>query len=50
MELLILGGVVLLGGTALVVWLNLADDWRDRDEWDRFQEAMRSQTQRKDNQ
>ena len=42
MEFLILAGAVLAAAVGLVVWLNLADEWRDRDEWERFQKAMRA--------
>lgn len=42
MEILILAVAVLAAAGALVVWLNLVDEWHERDEWDRFQEAMRA--------
>ena len=42
MELLILALAVIAAAGALVVWLNLTDEWREREDWQRFQEAMRA--------
>ena len=40
-ELLILLGAIVIGGAGLVVWLNLNEEWAERDRMARFQEAMR---------
>jgi hypothetical protein len=40
MELLIFAASLLVGSIGFVAWLRLADDARERDEWERFQRAM----------
>ena len=51
-ELLIMLGAILVGGSGLVLWLRLTDEWAERDRMARFQAAMRkadpSRTQRED--
>lgn len=51
-ELLIMLGAILIGGTGLVLWLRLNEEWAERDRMARFQAAMRkantSQKQRED--
>jgi len=42
MEFLILLAAILLAGLGLVIWFRVSDDWHDRDEFRRFQEAMRT--------
>lgn len=41
MEILIFAGCVLVAAIGLVLWFRITDEWHDRDEWRRFQEAMR---------
>lgn len=41
MEILIFGVAILAAALGLVAWLRLVDDLSERDEWDRFQQAMR---------
>jgi HAMP domain-containing protein len=40
MEILIFAVALLVAAFALVAWLRLSDDLRERDEWQRFQQAM----------
>jgi HAMP domain-containing protein len=40
MEILIFAVALLVAAFGLVAWLRLSDDLRDRDEWERFQQAM----------
>lgn len=51
-ELLIMLGAILVGGSGLVLWLRLKDEWAEQDRMARFQAAMRkadtSRTQRED--
>ena len=42
MEFLILLAAILLAGLGLVIWFRVSDDWHDRDQWRRFQDAMRA--------
>lgn len=42
MEFLIILAFITLGGLGVVVWMRASDDWHERDEWRRFQEAMRA--------
>ena len=51
-EFLIMLGAILIGGTGLVLWLKLNEEWAERERMARFQAAMRkantSQNQRED--
>ena len=40
MEFIIIGLAILIGGLGLVAWFRITDEWHDRDEWRRFQDAM----------
>ena len=42
MEFLILLGAILLAGLGIVIWFRVSDEWTERDEFRRFQEAMRA--------
>ena len=46
MEFLILLVAILLAGLGLVIWFRVSDDWHERDQWRRFQEAMRADDDR----
>lgn len=40
MELLIFGLAILAAAFGLVAWLRLVDELTEREEWERFQQAM----------
>ena len=42
MEFLIIGSAIVIGGAGIVYWLNITDEWRERDQLRRFQEAMKA--------
>ena len=42
MEFLIIAIAILIGGLGLVVWFRVTDEWAERDEFRRFQAAMRA--------
>ena len=47
MEFLILLAAILLAGLGLVIWFRVSNDWHDRDQWRRFQDAMRADDDRR---
>ncbi len=42
MEYLIIGAAIVIGGAGIVDWLNVTDEWAERDRLRRFQEAMKT--------
>lgn len=42
LELLLLLGGVVAAGTGIVYWLNVRDEWAERDRLEAFQAAMRA--------
>ena len=41
-ELLVLLAAILVGGTGLVIWLNAREEWLERDQLERFRDALRA--------
>ena len=42
MEVLMIAVAILIGGLGLVAWFRITDEWAERDQLRRFQEAMKA--------